>query len=181
MPKRPVRVYLFAIPSVVLALLVLAVSAQTPTQTARYGSHGTVLLPDSQVTPGAVRTTDSSEICAPGFSTKPYRKTTAAMKTQAYAEYGAVKKPGVCCEVDHLIPLELGGLDDIKDLWPQPYTPTPGAHEKDKLENWLKRQVCAGKMKLTDAQEAIRTDWYAAYLQMQAGSGRKKHKSSTAP
>lgn len=128
-------------------------------------------MPDPQLTPGAVRTTSAAEICSTKFRTGPYRHTTASTKRQVYKEYGLTRNKGICtggCEVDHLIPLELGGLDDIRDLWPQPSQPKPGFHEKDKLENWLKVEVCTGKMSLTDAQEAIRTDWYAAYLKMQA-------------
>jgi hypothetical protein len=70
----------------------------------------------------------------------------------------------VCCEVDHLISLELGGSNDIKNLWPEPYLPRPGARQKDVLENWLHKQVCSGKMPLSDAQRMIATDWYAPYL-----------------
>jgi hypothetical protein len=32
-------------------------------------------------------------------------------------------------------PLELGGTNDMKDLWPEPYEPLPGSTEKDQLEN----------------------------------------------
>jgi hypothetical protein len=48
-------------------------------------------------------------------------------------------------EEDHLISLELGGNPvDIENLWPEAYAPTPGAHEKDRVENWLHNQVCRG-------------------------------------
>jgi len=129
---------------------------------AHYGRHGTALLPDRQVTPGATRTSSAADVCS-GGSTKQFRHTTAAMKAAVYRAYGTAKQPGVCCEVDHLISLELGGADDVKNLWPQPYEPRPGAHEKDALENFLHAQVCAGKIPLADAQTEIATDWYAAY------------------
>jgi hypothetical protein len=38
------------------------------------------------------------------------------------------------------------------------------AHEKDWLENRLHKEVCNGDITLEDAQEQIKTDWYAAYL-----------------
>jgi hypothetical protein len=67
-------------------------------------------------------------------------------------------------EIDHLIPLELGGADVVANLWPQSYeTPRGSAGEKDRLENFLHRQVCAGKMPLRQAQAEIATDWLAAY------------------
>ncbi len=51
---------------------------------------------------------------------KLVRHVTPAQKRHAYALYGATPKPGVCCEVDHLIPLELGGSNDNSNLWPEP-------------------------------------------------------------
>jgi hypothetical protein len=66
-------------------------------------------------------------------------------------------------EVDHFIPLELGGSNDITNLWPEPYS-APGAHEKDHVENYLHEQVCNGSMALGDAQQMIANDWYAVYV-----------------
>lgn len=134
-----------------------------------YGHSGAVLLPNPAMTPGVVRTTDAKAICAASFRTAKYRHTTASTKKAVYREYGATPNKGICaggCEVDHLIPLELGGADDIKNLWPQPSQPAPGFHEKDKLENYLHRQVCAGNMPLVQAQTALVVDWYKAYVQL---------------
>ena len=55
----------------------------------------------------------------------------------------------------------------VENLWPQPYlAPSqPGVYQKDKLENWLHKQVCTThSMTLTEAQQALKDDWYAAYL-----------------
>jgi hypothetical protein len=153
-------------PCLLASLLLIAgalVAAQSPS--AHYGHHDSVLLPDRSVTPGKVRTTDAQQVCH-GGSTKQYRHTTAGEKAMVYHWYAAVKKPGVCCEVDHLISLELGGADEVENLWPQPYEPRPGAHEKDAVENWLHAQVCAGSIPLGQAQAQIATDWYAVYLKM---------------
>src|SRR3979490_725047 len=106
-------------------------------QKAHYGHHGPAVLPDDKVTPGMVRTGDQKAICDPKFRTKPFRLTTQAMKDHVYKVYGVDRNKGMCkggCEVDHRIPLELGGLDDERNLWPQPSQPVPGFHEKDKLE-----------------------------------------------
>lgn len=122
--------------------------------------------PDPVLTPGVARTTDVNAVCH-GGSTKLVRHTTAAMKRQVCLAYHSKDCPHEgLMEIDHLIPLELGGADDVRNLWPQPAKPTPGFHEKDKLENYLHKQVCSGKIKLTDAQNAIRTDWYTAYKEM---------------
>jgi hypothetical protein len=132
---------------------------------AHYGYDGSVVLPDRRVTPGLIRTSSLNEVCR-GGSTRQYRHTTQREKEQVYAWYGAIKASGRCCEVDHLIPLELGGSDDLGNLWPQPYEPRPGAHEKDKVENYLHEQVCRGRMKLSDAQTQIASDWFAVYQRM---------------
>ena len=66
-----------------------------------------------------------------------------------------------------MIPLELGGDNVIANLWPEAAEPRPGFHQKDKVENYLHRQVCAGAMSLTDAQRGIATDWIAVWKQIE--------------
>ena len=68
-------------------------------------------------------------------------------------------------EEDHLISLELGGHPtDARNLWPEPYSPKPGAREKDVVERYLHRQVCQGVLPLSEAQQQIATDWYKVYV-----------------
>ena len=70
-------------------------------------------------------------------------------------------------EEDHLISLELGGSPtELNNLWPEAYEPRPGAREKDTVENYLHREVCAGNIGLREAQRAIVEDWYRIYLQI---------------
>jgi hypothetical protein len=67
-------------------------------------------------------------------------------------------------ELDHLIPLELGGCSTcIANLWPQPWT-SPGAHEKDEVEHYLRDRVCHYRMSLSEAQRLVASDWYSLYL-----------------
>jgi hypothetical protein len=125
-----------------------------------------VLLPDPHCTPGAIRTTDPKQICDSTFRTAPFRHTTHGTKVAVCKEYGVKDCPhDSILEIDHLVPLELGGLDDIKDLWPQPATPAvSGFHVKDVLENYLRHAVCIDKsMKLADAQACIMSNWWACY------------------
>lgn len=151
-----------------IALFLLFSASVASAQQAHYGHDGPAILPDPNVTPGVIRTSDESEICNPKFRTKPWRKTTQAMKNHVYAAYGVERNKGMCrggCEVDHRLPLELGGLDDERNLWPQPSQPLPGFHQKDKLENALKKAVCKDhSMSLAEAQKALMGDWYTAYL-----------------
>lgn len=143
---------------------------------AHFRVHDGVLLNDLGVTPGAVRTISKHDVCE-GGSTKQFRNTTEKMKNEAYAQYdvdkhvplphagsGVFKAP--LYEIDHLISLELGGADEVDNLWPQPYYQHPGAREKDTVENWLHKEVCSGRIDLQEAQRAIATDWYAVYLEM---------------
>jgi hypothetical protein len=48
----------------------------------------------------------------------------------------------------------------------EPYGPPPGARQKDRVENFLHREVCSGAMPLEDAQKAIASDWYKIYIQI---------------
>jgi len=116
------------------------------------------VLPDAKLTPGGTFPgVTATDVCIPGWS-REHRHVTEAMRDRVYAEYGRTRGPG-CCEVDHLIPLELGGSNEIKNLWPQPDDPRPGDAEKDGLENELHRLVCAGKIPLADAQKCIASNW----------------------
>ncbi len=88
-------------------------------------------------------------------------------KRQVYAEYGIqYPQPQGSYEVDHFISLELGGSNDLTNLWPEPSDPKPGFHEKDAVENYLHVQVCNGQITLQVAQQEISTDWYAVYLKI---------------
>lgn len=140
-----------------LVILLLAGGAEA----AEYRTHEGMRLPDARVTPGATTTMTRAAICTTKWG-KDVRHVTPAMKTAVYAAYGAVKRKGVCCEVDHLVSKELGGADEMKNLWPQPWTQ---ARMKDRLENALHRDLCATPPRLTleQAQHAIRHDWYAEW------------------
>ena len=59
-----------------------------------------------------------SDICVPGYS-KKVRNVPESVKKQAYAEYGITLHQPKEYEVDHLISLELGGSNSLKNLWPQ--------------------------------------------------------------
>ncbi len=116
-------------------------------------------LPDRACTPGAIfpdATTD--KICVPGYSSS-VRNVPQSEKDEVYAEYGITSHEPGQYEVDHLISLELGGSNDISNLWPEPAEPTPGFHQKDQVENYLHDQVCSGAMPLQQAQIQIATNW----------------------
>src|ERR1700746_1997911 len=151
--------------STVVATASSGSSGSTPlgkqTKTSGCVAHGG--LPDSACTPGAIFTNATpQQICAYGY-TRTVRNVPYSEKDQAYAEYGiGYHSPGQY-EVDHLIPLELGGSNDIANLWPEAASPKPGFHEKDQVENYLHDQVCSGAVPLDQAQVQIATNWLDVY------------------
>jgi hypothetical protein len=67
-------------------------------------------------------------------------------------------------EIDHLISLELGGSNSIKNLWPESHRTSPwNAQVKDRLEDKLHELVCSGQLDLKTAQQAIASNWIEAY------------------
>ena len=121
-------------------------------------------LPDTACSPGAILTTDSKVVCVVGYTKKVRAVTTATMK-KVFKEYDLSWSNRSNYEVDHLISLELGGSNDISNLFPESYTITNGARVKDTFENYLHSQVCKGSMTLEEAQKEISGDWLSYYQQ----------------
>jgi hypothetical protein len=125
----------------------------------RTGANG-ALLPDAACTPGAANPDLTREVlCAAGFSTRQYRHVTESQKRRAYTRYGIASHAAGEYEVDHLLALEDGGANDDANLWPEPASPAPGFHQKDVVESYVHRQVCAGALDLAEAQRQIASDW----------------------
>ena len=121
------------------------------------------ILPDASITPGDALDVTKEDICVPGYSRK-VRNVPQAVKKQAYANYGIKSHAPGEYEVDHLISLELGGSNSIKNLWPESFKTHPwNAHVKDALENRLHEEICSGQTDIKQAQQEIAKDWIAAY------------------
>lgn len=94
-------------------------------------------------------------------------------KKLSAASYGYTGRMGDA-EHDHLISVQLGGdPSDYRNLWVEPADPghKKGSgvnNKKDPVENKLHTAVCAGKITLAQAQQAIVTDWTVS-AQGQAG------------
>jgi hypothetical protein len=86
-----------------------------------------------------------------------------ATKSSVLHRYGVRRHSGGQYEVDHIVPLELGGSNLIRNLFPEAASPTPGFHQKDRLENKLHSLVCSGQLKIRFAERAIATNWVSAY------------------
>lgn len=118
-------------------------------------------LPNPKLTPGVVNPA-VTDVCSVKWG-KDVRHVTLGMKQQVFASYGILWAQHSLYEVDHLISRELGGADDIRNLWPEHWASPWGAHEKDRLENKLHSLVCAGALPLPQAQKLIGGNWIAAY------------------
>jgi hypothetical protein len=134
----------------------------SPTKTSGCTSNGP--LPDPDCSPGAIFASSTVEdICTPGYSSS-VRNVSVSLKKKIYGEYGLTyPQPTGSYEVDHIIPLELGGSNDRANLYPEAAEPAPGFHEKDIVEDYLHQEVCAGHIELSAAQQQIANDWIAVY------------------
>lgn len=116
--------------------------------------HADGLLPDRSCTPGAVETADVSTIC--GQSTRERRNVPEAVRRERFAAYGISWNDRSRYELDHLVPLEVGGSNDASNLWPELLD---DAHRKDRVEDDTHRRVCRGELTPADAQHFFETDW----------------------
>lgn len=178
---------MFALPRAVFragaALVLIAAAGSATASIAAAATPGCTIghhlgqpVPDTRCTPGALNPNVTqgnigSTICQRGWTAgvRPPVSTTDRIKAERARAYGL---PGTTTgELDHLVPLELGGAPaDIHNLWVQPgRIPNP----KDAVENKLNLAVCSGLVPLATAQQAIQTDWPTAFdaagLQVAAG------------
>ncbi len=138
---------------------------------------GLLVLPDPRCTPGrtnpdVTQATIGRTICIRGWTrtVRPPESVTEPIKRRLiglYRDYAGSRLPSY--ELDHLIPLELGGApSDERNLWPEVdyagiSSQTYYRNPKDRLERILNRRVCAGQMSLARARALIASDWVAAY------------------
>ena len=168
-----------ALPAVIIAGSSLAASASTGHGLKQVRDPGKVTgtlhghcayqdkgqLPDPRCTPGSIdpvvtQANIRSTICKSGYTAtiRPPESQTEAFKYGvAYPAYSTPRPEST--ELDHLVPLELGGSNDATNLWPEyPASPNP----KDKVEDALNAAVCEGRVSLVRAQDAIAADWLTA-------------------
>ena len=127
------------------------------------------IRPVRALTPGTTFAgVTKADVCTAGWASA-HRAVTASLRKKAFQRYHLRNVPKAY-EVDHLISLELGGNNDIRNLWPEKYAGTWGARKKDRLENRLHALVCKGTISLAIAQHEIATDWIASF-KARVGSG----------
>lgn len=157
-PDRPrLGFRYFAVVAVLLvAVMVTLISRPIATVSASF-------VPDPRLTPGATRPTSLSEVCSEDHAGQTHPIEASVART-VFEEYRVRSPRPRAFEVDYLVSPELGGSDDIRNVWPEPYAGSEwNAHVKDALEDHLHEMVCGGTLDLTTAQHEIAQNWVAAY------------------
>jgi hypothetical protein len=121
------------------------------------------VIPNRSLTPGATRQVAFRDVCVMAHE-EVVKDVPAALRQQVFQEYGIANDDAGNYEVDYLITPGLGGVEDIRNLWPEPSaSPVWNSRVKDALEERLHQLVCSGRVDLPTAQREIATDWIAAY------------------
>jgi hypothetical protein len=142
------------------------IASATPLATTTAAAAPAGSLPNHSLTPGETFAgVTAQQVCVSGYAGRA-RNVLPAQYVEVYASYRiGYPEPSGTYELDHLVPLELGGDNSDHNLWPEHAQPAPGFHEKDQLENYLHDAVCGGRIALADAQSGIASDWIALYRQ----------------
>jgi len=148
------------------------------------------VIPDAQ-SPGAVDPMVTQEnihetICAPGWSkeVRPSRNWSSPIKQRLLRQQHP-DADSRAFELDHRVPIEDGGCPNcVTNLWLQPWRDPhhhvcqfdvlPDAACKDRLENYVHRQICSGKMTLDQGRAVFLGDWTKAYQSLiEGGHGER--------
>jgi len=108
--------------------------------------------PSPCLTPGVVRTSDPTVICVPGHASKVRHELTSAEWSIRRAEvmhaYGLASLKGRT--VDHVLPLEGGGSNDVENLFPAEQA---AAKAKDRAEASLHAGICKPGVTVAGVQQ----------------------------
>lgn len=166
-PSHPHLGRITAVVAIALSLIGAALALKT-----RQGDRAGLLMPNPVLTPGAALPISREEVCT-AREPDDQREVPTALAITVFNHYGIRNPISRSYEVDYLITPALGGAEDIRNLWPQPYaTGEWNSRVKDALEDRLRTLVCEGHLELSDAQAELARDWIAAY---------KRHFQTDAP
>ena len=123
--------------------------------------------PDPKLAPGKVSTrvkqgNISETICNPRWiaKAKPTAKSSEALMKKQLKAWGYDDRDVTHYVEDHVIPVEVGGHPtDAKNQWPQSVGDKWNAATKDKLEEYVNREVCSGRMTLKEGQSVFQKGW----------------------
>jgi hypothetical protein len=143
--------------------------------------------PDPRCTPGDIVPCITAETLRdPSWRTRCIRncQSSEVQKRATYAWY-VLPRPdnnagkNQTCELDHLVPLQLGGADGMGNIWPECGPADVSLREryfkqKDLVENYLAAKVRSGEMPIGEAQRGIASDWvqYLTVARAHCGQAR---------
>lgn len=123
---------------------------------------GAAFAEDIPINPDVRQDTLATTTCQHGWTktVRPPVSYTGIVKRRMMAEIGVPPEGEPDVILDHRIPIVLGGSpDDVSNFILQP---ADESKDKDRVEVCLARMVCAGKVTLAEAQNAIWKNWRAA-------------------
>jgi hypothetical protein len=129
-------------------------------------------VPDAKCTPGAVNpSVHEAALRDPRFKSECVHGEPKSVeeKTKLYGAYGLAEPgdnmgPTRSCELNRLIPLELGGANSADNIWPlcgPPHVMVSARYfnDKDKVDRYLVMMVKMNRMELEAARKGIVADW----------------------
>jgi hypothetical protein len=125
--------------------------------------------PSNACTPGAFVRKTRADVCD-GRTDRPTLP--AAERRAILRNYGVPAFNGATGEIDHRVPLALGGATDRRNLWPE--VEVNGFNPKDRLEAVIFRRVCSRlphPMRVTTAVRVFLADWRPGYSYYVLGVG----------
>jgi hypothetical protein len=168
----PRRSWLAAV--VILSALAVAMMAVSHAHAAACHTSGASPFPapDNRCTPGAFVHKAKADVCD-GQTVRPDMK--ISERRAILTNYGVPGWSHADGELDHRVPLVLGGLTNRRNVWPE-RGPDPLRHEnpKDALERVILRRVCKGlpyPMQVTTAVRVFLADWRPAFTYYVQGIG----------
>lgn len=134
---------------------------------------GPIYKPNPSLTPGQWLTTDLRTICATPKNIRSMFITgaanpniPAALAVEVFNLYKIPPQRYRLYGLDYLVPLQLGGAVDARNIWPIRKTSDGlGFHEKEVLNIHIHVVVCHGEMPLAQAQKAMAADWVSVWVQ----------------
>jgi hypothetical protein len=129
-------------------------------------------VPDPRCTPGAINPSiTAATLRDPKFKPECVHgePRSAEEKAKLYGAYGLAEPeknmgPTRSCELNRLIPLELGGANSADNIWPLCGPPDVMVsaryfNDKDKVDRYLVMMVKMNRMELEAAQKGVVADW----------------------
>jgi hypothetical protein len=122
------------------------------------------LEPDRRCSPGAYYTRlTKAVLCSHGFRSSELEHLTDAAKHAVEVEYGLTGGRSSALTIDHIVPLELGGSNNVANLYPQR---APVHQLKETLDSTVAARVCKGLISLGAARRQIAVNWELLYTKL---------------